>query len=299
MGFLSNKKIFRKIFISFSKKINKQNNNSTIIFIVLLIIVMFCIVYNVSTLFKLDLKYFINISVLVLFFILLLIFINDKNNFTNLNIKYDDLLDCFSFLEENLEIEELNRHEYKNQVAVLRSSTKDKKVVKMIDSMFDNTNKTSSSSRKELKKLPNGGLRGLIDYKIAIAHKNKIKISLDISDKITRSLEKLSKEDIKNLSILIGIYMDNAIEAASNSRKKIVSLEIYKLKKEVYLVFSNTFNKKQIFKNINLKGVSSKGAGRGKGLYFANKIINNNVNLLKQEQQITENFYIQKLIITK
>ena len=44
------------------------------------------------------------------------------------------------------------------------------------------------------------------------------------------------------------------------------------------------------------KGVTSKGTGRGNGLYFAKKILNNN-KWITHQRLIVSNFYIQKLII--
>ena len=97
---------------------------------------------------------------------------------------------------------------------------------------------------------------------------------------------------------LIGIYFDNAIEAAQESRKKNISIEIYELKDKVSFVFSNTFKKYKNMKDRNKKGVSSKGEGRGNGLYFAAKLIKENP-WITEKQEIIDNYYIQQIIIKK
>ena len=97
---------------------------------------------------------------------------------------------------------------------------------------------------------------------------------------------------------LIGIYLDNAIEAASEPRKKNVLIEVYEIKDKITFVFSNTFKKHQIFNDRNKKGVSSKGEGRGNGLYFAANLISKN-EWLNQKQEIIDDYYIQQLIISK
>ena len=51
-------------------------------------------------------------------------------------------------------------------------------------------------------------------------------------------------------------------------------------------------------KDRNEKGVSSKGEGRGNGLYFASKLIKEN-DWLEQKQDIVDRYYIQELIIRK
>ena len=68
------------------------------------------------------------------------------------------------------------------------------------------------------------------------------------------------------------------------------------MKNKVSFVFSNTFKKNKNMKDRNKKGVSSKGEGRGNGLYFAEKIIKENT-WLEQKQEIIDNYYIQQIII--
>lgn len=73
-------------------------------------------------------------------------------------------------------------------------------------------------------------MKGLIYYKTAIAQNNKIHVSADISLKKNNLLKKLPDNKIKILCRLIGIYFDNAIEAAKETKKKTVTIEIYEQK---------------------------------------------------------------------
>ena len=135
-------------------------------------------------------------------------------------------------------------------------------------------------------------------YKAAIAQNQKINLVTDVSLEKNSILNKLSEKEIRVLCKLIGIYFDNAIEASSESRKKILTIEVYELKDKAYFVFSNTFKKHKNMKDRNQKGVSSKGKGRGNGLYFANKIIKEN-KWLEEKQEVIDNYYIQTVIINK
>ena len=56
-------------------------------------------------------------------------------------------------------------------------------------------------------------------YKSAIAQKNKIDLTVNISLELHSILSKLSEKEVKVLCHLIGIYFDNAIEAAKETRK--------------------------------------------------------------------------------
>src|SRR5699024_5116913 len=123
-------------------------------------------------------------------------------------------------------------------------------------------------------------------------------LTTDVSLERKSLLSKLSEKDIRILCKLIGIYFDNAIEAASESRKKNLTIEVYELKDKVTFVFSNTFKKHKNMKDRNKKGVSSKGEGRGNGLYFASKLIKEN-SWLEEKQEIIDNYYIEQLTIKK
>lgn len=131
---------------------------------------------------------------------------------------------------------------------------------------------------------------------MAIAKSDKIKLEIDVSEESGRVLSKLSTEKQKVLSNLIGIYLDNAIEAAKETRKRIVSMEIYKYEETVNIVISNTYNIKNDISNRYNKGVSTKGKGRGNGLYFANKLLSKN-DWIYERQDIVDDFYIEKLKI--
>ena len=198
--------------------------------------------------------------------------------------------------ENWIEEEQFIRHEYKNQLAVLRSMTKEKKVKDKIDSIIAENINIDDSMINELKNLPNGGLKGLLYYKLAVAKNKNVNVEVDVSPTVGKFLKKLSEEQIKVLSKLLGVYCDNAIEAASDTKKKIVSIEIYCLENAVNFVVSNTFDKNKIISNRNEKGVSTKGKGRGNGLYFAGKLLNRN-NWIEEKQNIVNDFYIEKISI--
>ena len=109
-------------------------------------------------------------------------------------------------------------------------------------------------------------------------------------------IKKLSDAQMSTLTKLIGVYCDNAIEAAVNTKSKIVTIEVYCLDSILNIVVSNTFNTNEDITNRNEKGVSTKGANRGKGLYFANKLLSKST-WIDQEQRIINNIYVQKLLI--
>ena len=286
-----------KQFQLFYDSISKKKSVSNILFIILLIVGLSTIVQNISKINELN-NYLTNGIVMIIYFVLTYIFIRNRNNYDKLNVEYENLFTYVQNFEDWIEKEQLNRHEYKNQLAVLRCLTTEKKVKDQIDEILEDSINIEGAVVHQLKMLPKGGIKGLMYYKSAIAQKNKIDLEVDISLETHSILEKLPEKDIKTLCRLIGIYFDNAIEAARETRKKKVLVEVYEIKDHVTFVFSNTFKKAKNFDDRNKKGVSSKGKGHCNGLYFASKLIKENP-WLSGKQEVIDRYYIQQLTITK
>lgn len=280
----------------FLNKIERNNKTSGYIFLILIIIVATLLFYNLAINFEINIYFIITLISLLIFYILFLIFLNEKNNNDKLVAEYDNLFNYVQNFEDWIEKEQLNRHEYKNQLAVLRCMTKDKKVVNKIDEILEDSINVEGEVVNQLKAMPKGGIKGLMYYKAAIAQKRKVNLTIDVSLERKSILTKLSEKDMRVLCKLIGIYFDNAIEAAIETRKKIVTIEIYELKDHVSFVISNTFKEHKDMARRNEKGVSSKGEGHGNGLYFASKLITKNT-WLTSRQDIVDKYYIQELSI--
>lgn len=287
-------------FTKISTKLNKLFLNahyySSTIFLILTIVVFTIISSNVFIEKQLSLNIIGNFILIAIFLSLLYLFLKEKDNYSSLSNEYDNLFNYVQQFEEWIEKEQLNRHEYKNQLAVLRCLTKEKKVKNKIDEILEDNINIEGQEVTNLKNLPKGGIKGLMYYKAAIAQKQKIHLTTDVSIESNGILTRLKEKDIRILCKLIGIYFDNAIEAAAESRKKILTIEVYELKDRVNFVFSNTFKNHNIIKDRNMKGVSSKGEGRGNGLYFASKLIREN-SWLEERQEIIDNYYIEQLTI--
>ncbi len=283
---------------NFYDNIQRRKLISNMLFFVLLIIYFSYLLNNIGLAEFFNKKYIINIIVFIIFIIITFIFVRSRNEYNRLSDEYDTLFSYIQNFEDWIEKEQLNRHEYKNQLAVLRGLTKERKVKSKIDEILEDNINIETQAVTNFKNLPKGGIKGLMYYKAAIAQKHKVNLTTDVCIEEKGLLNKLSEKDIRVLCKLIGIYFDNAIEAATESRKKIVSIEVYELKNKVSFVFSNTFKKHKNMKDRNKKGVSSKGEGRGNGLYFAEKIIKENC-WLEQKQEIIDNYYIQQITIKK
>ena len=228
--------------------------------------------------------------------------LKDKIEYNNLCMKYDCLFDYFKDVEDNLDDVSLTNHEYKNQLAVIKGyieNNKQGEAIKYINDIVNDNSEVDSNIISELKNIPKGGIKGLLYYKIITAHSRNVTPVLNISNDSKKYLKKLTSEENRVISKVLGVYIDNAIESASLLDKKFITIEIYSLGNIINFVISNQF-KPEIsdITRVSEKGYSTKGKGHGKGTYLINKIIKK-TNWVHTERKIIKNFYIQKISVIK
>ena len=281
-----------------TEKISATNKGPLIIFAVLLIIVIAILYYNITSIFKLDMYYTITFIVLAIFILLYYLYIHEYSNYEKLKENYDILFDCVQRFESWIDDEQEYRHELKNHLSIIRNLTKEKKVLSKVDEMLGISINIEDKYIETLKNVPKGGLKGIIYYKLAIAANENVNFIIDVSKSATEKLQQLSKNKLKELCIVLGIYIDNAIEAAVIAPSKNVTFEIYEVNNNLNFVISNTYDKLIPIKKMNKKGYSTKGNEHGKGLYFAQKILKSNKSI-KAEQFFKNKFFIQKITVGK
>lgn len=291
------KRVYR-YFENLIDKTSRKRQTNIVIFLLLAVIAMSTLLYLLGNNYELNAVFTTNFLIFLIFFLLVIILVGEKNSYVKLSDDYENLFNYVKIFEDWIEDEQLIRHEYKNQLAVLRCLTKEKKVKDKIDEIISDTINIDNHMINQLKNLPSGGLKGLLYYKIAVARNNDINIEVDVSQDASPVLNALNQDELKINSKLIGIYCDNAIEAAKDTKKKIVLIEIYEINDIANIVISNTCKENKVLLNRYDKGISTKGKGRGNGLYFAKKMLNRNT-WIEESQEIIDGYYIETLKITK
>ncbi len=209
-------------------------------------------------------------------------------------------MDYVKTYEVLLDEKSKKQHEYRNQLAVIRIMAKNKRTREYIDELLDEENTENNlETINKLKYIPTGGLKGLIYYKIETMKKKNINIFVDVSSELDN--HKLWKECDKNLqdiSKVLGVYLDNAIEAAELSKEKYITFEAYLDEKSIVFKISNTYENKIDVGKIDKEGYSTKGKGKGYGLALVKDIISKN-NSLTQKREMNGIYYVQSLYIKK
>lgn len=288
--------IIKSKLTTFIEKLEEIKACKIIIFLISVIIVLCLFIYIMFNNYKISVEYIIAIFSSIVFILLLVLYLHEQLEYNRLNKEFNFFIEYVTTLEDWIDTECLNNHEYKNDLAILRTKVTNKEAIKFIDKKLTDKLKVDDRWINELKNVPKGGLKGLIYYKIILAHNQKINISINVSSKATSALRSLKKDDIKDLCHLVGIFFDNALDAAIMTRKKAVALEVYLLNNKLNIVISNTYKDKIDLDRFGKHGFSSKGTGHGNGLYFAKKIIDNNPRI-SQNRRIVKDLYVQRITL--
>lgn len=119
-------------------------------------------------------------------------------------------------------------------------------------------------------------IKSLLSAKMIYAHESGIDVTIDIPDKVESFLI-----DTVDLARILGIFLDNAMEATLETEQPQIGLNIIQNKTGVSIIISNRFlvNGVMLHK-LKQKGFSTKIGHQGIGLWNAQKIISSYDNVL-------------------
>ena len=293
---ISKSKFLNKKFHSFCTKINKSKFLSVTIFAIVNVIIIVFLFYNLAVKLNYNITSSITLISILIFMILYYMYMEECNNYNKLKDEYDNIFNCIQTFEDWIDDEQMYRHELKNNLSIIRSLTENTKIIKKIDEMLKYSIIIDEQEIEDLKNIPRGGLKGLIYYKLALAKNKQVKLIIEVSEHATERLKKIDMQKMRELCIILGIYLDNSLEAAEMSDEKKMTLEIYKQNNNIAFVISNNYKKIISIKKMNKQGYTTKGSSHGNGLYYANKILKK-APWLKVEQIFLNNYFVQKILI--
>lgn len=278
-------------------KISKSKYKNIVLYAVLSFTSIGIAYYSITGIFHPTHTYFI-INLLALFLIVLVfVYVGELIKYNQLEDKNAILYECMKNIENYQEEQDLKIHEYKNQLSKITALTSDRIVLEKLEEILNVDLTTDVYLLGKLKNVPKGELKSLIYYKMLIANKENLKLSISVT-KLDKDSYKFTREQEKSLSNLIGIFFDNAIEAAKESSEKKLLFEIYNSNLGVTFLIENSFSGNIDINKMDKKGFTTKGKGRGNGLHFAKKIINKNIGIYTRKL-IENNCFVQKIIIKK
>lgn len=229
-------------------------------------------------------------------------YFKEKSSNNKLNVEYTQLLDYVKTYEEEVVDKSKKQHEYKNQLVIIddmipKTNKKAKEYLKKVLNNVEDV--TDNDWLVKLKNLPSGGIKGLVHFKIKKMIENKISVYVDVDKKLSKKDNWINVDkNLEDISRILGVYLDNAIEASSRAKDKQIIIEFINSEHNIEVVLSNSYNGNINFDELDKEGYSTKGKNRGVGLSLVKDIIRGN-KLLSQSREMNGKFYVQKLLIKK
>jgi len=136
-------------------------------------------------------------------------------------------------------------------------------------------------------------LKSILSAKLLYA----IELNINVSIEVTNEIEDIPMDTL-DLTRVIGIFLDNAIEAALETDSPFLSFALVHADTEYVFIISNSFLEKGVpYASLAQPNVSTKGANRGLGLYNAHEIIAK-YNSVFWDTEIQGEHFVQRLRIT-
>ena len=243
-----------------------------------------------------------NVVMAIVFIGIVIMSTKIKENYNKVNSKYQTSISSLKEYEVMIDKFRVYTHENKNEFLTIRNMLKDKnskeEVVKYIDKLVDNKIKDNDKIMKKTAKIPSGGLRATIYSKLCLMEKLNIKYTLNISREVrTTDLIALDEDLVLKICKILGVFLDNAIEAVKKLKKKEISIEMYTLDNELCIDITNNFKGNLDLEKLNNMKYTTKGEGHGYGLTLVNKLLEEESDKLENEKSINRDTFTQTLKI--
>lgn len=145
---------------------------------------------------------------------------------------------------------------------------------------------------QKLSKIQDPAMKGLISSKLIYAHSMGADVFVDIVDEV----KPIAMRDVDATRVL-GIYLDNAIEAALETTQKEIKFNIVCDVHSTTIVLMNSFLDKGLaVEKMDQKGATTKGEGHGIGLSNVNEVLRKYKNICKMTE-IKDGYFVQTLIV--
>ena len=285
------------------KKINdniKRNNKDWIYIIIVMILLILLMTFNRYNM-KSTLEYYISFCMLIFIVISFVYVIYNKFQRQAMEDKYNESMEYVLRYEKIINDQGKKNHEYNNQLMVIKGYiNKPEKLSEYLDEVIGEHKTGQNYTVKQLGFLPDGGVKGLLYHKLSKMKDNNIKYYLYVDQNLKdKDSDCFNLKTYRDFTKLLGVFLDNAIDAALKSEEKEIEVELKDKGDCLLLTISNTYDKNVDINKVGKSGFTTKGVGHGFGLSIVKDIARTNSEIETFSSKESDKFIQTAMIYYK
>ena len=293
--------------ISFiSKNIRKFNdiikkNNKDWVYIILVMFLMILLMtvnrYKMNS----TVEYYICILIIIFVVVSFVYVIYNKFQRQAIEDKYNESMEYVLRYEKIITDQGKKNHEYNNQLMVIKGYINNpERLSEYLDEVIGEHKTGQNYTVKQLGFLPDGGVKGLLYHKLSKMEDNNIKYYLYVDQNLKdKDIESFDLKTYRDLTKLLGVFLDNAIDAALKSEEKEIEVELKDKDDCLLLTISNTYDKNTDINKVGKSGFTTKGVGHGFGLSIVKDIAKANSEIETFSSKESDKFIQTAMIYFK
>lgn len=277
-----------------------KNHKDWIYILIIMIILSLLLVFNKYNLGS-DVNYYINVGMVIFVVFSLIYVIYNKFQRQAMEDKYNESMEYVLRYEKIINEQGKKNHEYNNQLMVIKGYiNKPERLPEYLDEVIGEHKTGQNYTVKQLGFLPDGGVKGLLYHKLSKMEDNNIKYYLYVDQNLKdKDIESFDLKTYRDLTKLLGVFLDNAIDAALKSEEKEIEVELKDKDECLLLTISNTYDKNTDINKVGKSGFTTKGVGHGFGLSIVKDIAKTNSEIETFSSKESDKFIQTAMIYFK
>ena len=289
-----------------SKNIRKLNhiikkNNKDWIYIILIMILMVLFIFFNRYKMNNSTEYFVNTAMAIFVVVSFVYVIYNKFQRQAMEDKYNESMEYVLRYEKIINEQGKKNREYNNQLMVIKGYINNpERLSEYLDEVIGEHKTGQNYTVKQLGFLPDGGVKGLLYHKLSKMEDNNIKYYLYVDQNLKdKDIESFDLKTYRDLTKLLGVFLDNAIDAALKSKEKEIEVELKDKDDCLLLTISNTYDKNTDINKVGKSGFTTKGVGHGFGLSIVKDIAKTNSEIETFSSKESDKFIQTAMIYYK
>lgn len=277
-----------------------KNQKDWVYIIIIIILLSFLIVFNKNNLGS-GINYYINAGMVIFIIASFVYVIYNKFQMQAIEDKYNESMEYVLRYEKIINEQGKKNHEYNNQLMVIKGYiNKPERLSEYLDEVIGEHKTGQNYTVKQLGFLPDGGVKGLLYHKLSKMEDNNIKYYLYVDQNLKdKDIESFDLKTYRDLTKLLGVFLDNAIDAALKSEEKEIEVELKDKDDCLLLTISNTYDKNTDINKVGKSGFTTKGVGHGFSLSIVKDIAKTNSEIETFSSKESDKFIQTAMIYFK